>query len=414
MIMVPFSPQSLATIIIPVYNRLRYLGVTLQSVLEQAYPYWELLVVDDGSQEDVSSLVAHFADSRIRYIRQSNQGNAAARNTGIRQARGDYVICLDSDDVWHPEMLESTVAFLASHPEVDVVYTQVQAIDANGQPLPRPIGPEPRDGDLLEPLLMGMPILPSSALVRRRCFEQWGAYTPGLDDWELWLRWAARGCRFACIEQPLLYYRIHDQNFNLDWERRRDAHFRMLDAFFALEDLPDAAWRLQERAYANQHFQFAVLAEQVGRLGDGIVEFKQAVLRHPDYLTDLDFYTRFACGHQGRIDAGTARSLDLERAESTLRQALDGLFESLDLSETLADQRGLAHGWAYLVLARLAYGVAREMRPARRYLWRALLYYPALLWRTDWVVWLVRAVIGYRVLQTVKRALFLEARRAPC
>jgi tetratricopeptide (TPR) repeat protein len=259
---------------------------------------------------------------------------------------------------------------------------------------------------------MGMPLLPSSVLARRSCFERWEAYTPGLDDWELWLRWAARGCRFACIEQPLLYYRIHDQNFNLDWWRRWEAHFRMLDTFFAMENLPDTARRLRERAYANQHFGFAVLAEQVGRPEDGVVEFREAVSLNPDYLTDLDFYTRYACGHQGRIHAGTVRNLDLSVAESTLLRALGGLFGSSEIPETLADRSALAYGWAYLALARLAYGVTHQMRRTRRYLWRAWRYYPALLWRTDWSIWLLRATVGHRMIQLVKRASSLEVRRA--
>ncbi|NMC25396.1 MAG: glycosyltransferase family 2 protein [Serratia sp.] len=392
-------------VVIPVFNRIELLRYTLQSLFNQSYKMWRLLIVDDGSQEDVRSVIIPFNDLRICVIRQMNQGNAIARNTGIYQGLNKYVICLDSDDVWHPEMLYTTVTFLETHPEVDVVYTQVQSIDDKGKPLPRPIGPQPREGDLLEPLLMGMPILPSSVLARRRCFEQWGAYTPGLDDWELWLRWAARGCRFACIEQPLLYYRIHSQNFNLDWERRRETHFRMLDAFFALDNLPEVAYRLRERAYANQHFYFAILAGQVDRLEDALSEFTSAVLRHPLYLDDLDFYTRIACVHQGRIDAGTERGLDLRLAETTVLQALAGLFKASDLPAGLKTRRGRAYAMAYLALARLAYGVVHEMRLARHYLWQAWRCYPALTWRTDWVLWLARAAIGYNTLQRIKHIL---------
>jgi len=397
----------LVTVVVPVFNRVCLLGATIESVLEQCSSDWELIVVDDGSQQDVRSFVARYPDPRIRFIRQENQGNAVARNTGIQEAEGEYIICLDSDDIWQSTMLETCVAFLAAHPAVDVVYTQVQAINGTGQLLPRAVGPMPRGSDLLEPLLMGYPILPSSALVRRSCFERWGAYTPGLDDWELWLRWAVQGCRFACIEQPLLQYRLHDQNFNLDWERRRATHFAMLDRFYARENLPEVAYRLRQRAYANQHFRFAVLAWQVGRPADGLTEFAEAALGDPAYLTDLDFYTQLACAHQGRLDAGTQRGLDLGIAASTLNQSLEALFARPELPPELWNRRATAWGWAYLALARLAYGVADDMASARRYLGRALQVYPPLLWRTDWAVWMGRAVLGRHLVRTVKQMVHL-------
>lgn len=397
------------SIIIPVYNRLAYLDSTITSVLNQTYASLELIVVDDGSQEDVEEHMARYDDPRVSLLHQENQGNAAARNSGIGQARGEYIACLDSDDVWHSALLETCVAFLAAHPDMDVVYTQVQAIDGHGQRLPGPVRPSPHSGDLLESLLMGYPILPSSALVRRSCFERWGVYSPGLDDWELWLRWAARGCRFTCIEQPLVHYRIHKRNLNLDWPRRRAAHFAMLDTFYALGDLPEVAHHLRERAYANQHFHFAVLAWQIGRHEDGIAELKQAVLRRPSYLHDLDFYTRIACAHQGRTNAGTAEGLDWEVAEDTLGRSLGAVFADPALPSAVGARRHSALAWAWLALARLAYGVPHDMGRARRYLLRSLAAWPAVLWRTDWAAWMGRALLGYDTVQAVKRRVPIEA-----
>lgn len=396
------------SIVIPVYNRLQYLSDAIQSILAQSYDAWELIVVDDGSQEDVAGFVARYRDPRISFVRQPNQGNAAARNRGIAQSQGEFVICLDSDDAWHSTLLATCLACLVAHPEVDVVYTQVQRIDGAGQPLPRPVGPRPCPGDLLEPLLMGYPILPSSALVRRSCFARWGAYTPGLDDWELWLRWAARGCRFVCVEEPLLLYRIHDQNFNLAYDRRRAAHFAMLDTFYSQECVPEHALRLKERAYANQHFHFAVLAWELGRSGEGAAEFAAAAQGYPAYLADIDFYTRVACAHQGRIDAGTQRGLSLTSAEATLLQCLDTLFARPDLPHEVQGQRRQAYARAYLALARLAYGVARDMAQARRCLQRSLRAWPAILWYSDWAVWAARSTLGYDHVQKVKQRMRVQ------
>ena len=227
-------------------------------------------------------------------------------------------------------------------------------------------------------------------------------YTPGLDDWELWLRWAASGCRFACIELPLLNYRVHDQNFNLAYDRRRAAHFAMLDKFYGQENVPERAQCLRARAYANQHFHFAVLAWELRRPDNGAAEFSAAVLGHPAYLADIDFYTRIACAHQGRIDAGVRRGLDLTIAEATVIQCLDALFARRDLPQELRGQRGQAYGWAYLALARLAYGVARDMVQARRWLVKSLRAWPLVLLRGDWAAWAARSVVGYDQIQGVK------------
>ncbi len=393
------------SIIIPVYNRLRFLDETLNAVLAQTLTDWELVIVDDGSEENVEEFLRRYLDHRITLLRQANQGNAAARNTGIQRARGEYIICLDSDDVWHPDMLPACVAALEAHPDIDVVYTRFRTINAEGVALPTPVSPEPQSGNLLEPLLMGYPILPSSALARRCCFERWGMYKPGLDDWELWLRWAAIGCRFMCIEKPLLYYRIHDQNFNLDWSRRRQAHFAMLDAFYQQKDLPAVAIQMRNRVYANQHLHFAVLAWQVGRPADGVAEFSLAVHANPDLLEDLDFHTGIACAHQGRIDAGTIRGLDLEAAQRALVQSLDALFAETDLPAAIRRKQAAAFGWAYLALARLTYSGPHDMLRTRCFLLRSFAAWPPLAWQTDWATWLARALIGYETVQCLKQRL---------
>lgn len=393
------------TVVVPVYNRLTYLDATINSVLAQTEPNWELIIVDDGSQEDVAGFMAQYTDARIRFIRQDNQGNAAARNIGIQQSQGEYVICLDSDDVWHPEMLQATASVLNSRSEVDVVYTQVQSIDANGHLLPRRAKPQPMEGDLLEPLLLAMSLLPSSALVRRSCFEKWGLYTPGLDDWELWLRWAVNGCYFVGLDRPLLYYRVHDQNFNLDWQKRREAHFAMLDKFYTMDKLPELAVRLRKQVYARQYLHFALLAQQIGPPDNTWADFKQAIFLYPDYLANLDVYTSFACTHQSRLDMGTSKELNLIDAESSVRQALDILFLAEDLPRSIKSKQKLAYGFAYLALGRLAYGVGRHKGKARRFLWQGFELWPALLWRTDWALWLARALVGFDELQRIKHVL---------
>jgi glycosyltransferase involved in cell wall biosynthesis len=398
-------------IIIPVFNRMEYLHSTLKGVIEQTYEKWELVVVDDGSEEDVAGFLKYYPDPRIQFIQQENSGNASARNAGIKRGNGEYCICLDSDDVWRADMLQTCVSYLEKHRQADVVHTQVQAIDSQGKPIARPIGPQPHNGDLLQSLLMGYPILPSSALFRRSCVDRWGPFVAGLDDWELWLRWAANGCHFGYVDQPLLLYRIHEQNFNLDYDRRRTAHFMMLDKFYSSDHLPAIAHQLRDRAYAKQHDYFSVLAWQLNRPDDGRAQFAHAVQLFPDYLQDIDFYTRIACAHQGRIEAGSAVNLNLDLAETTLLDCLAYLF-SLAPAHAVLDKKQVAFGWAYLALARIAYSVAHDMPRARKWLQKALVAWPGIAWHSDWGAWVVRTAVSYRRVQELKAKLNVGIRHA--
>jgi glycosyltransferase involved in cell wall biosynthesis len=383
-------PSPSVAVVVPVYNRLNHLATTLESVLSQTYRDLILLVVDDGSQEDVPGFVSGYPDSRLRLLRQTNQGNAAARNAGVRQSAGQLVACLDSDDVWHPDFLRTCIEYLVTHPLVDVVFSQVRFINAEDRPLPQPVGPEPHSGDLLEPLLMGYPILPSSTLVRRVCFDRWGAYEPGFDDWELWLRWAAGGCRFHCIDRPLVSYRIHDHNLHLEWESRRSAHVAMLDHFYSRCELPERAKTMRDAAYAEQYVQFAVRAWQAGRISDAVSDFLQAVRVNPRLLEDLDFYFRIACAHQDQMDYGSSRNLSLDKAQTSVRTVLDAAFKQPGGAVTKVGRRGPASARAYLALSRLAFGVPEDMPAARRFLHKAFAEWPPVVWHTDWALWLGR------------------------
>ena len=99
------------SVIIPTYNRADMVGDAIQSVIDQTYHSWELIIVDDGSQDNTSEVVAQFSDPRIRYIYQENKKLPAARNTGIRASSGEYLVFLDSDDLFMPDKLRAQESF---------------------------------------------------------------------------------------------------------------------------------------------------------------------------------------------------------------------------------------------------------------------------------------------------------------
>ncbi len=124
----------MVSIIIPTYNRAYCLGRTIDSVIAQTHTDWEALIIDDGSTDETRRFIAdtYGHDPRVRYIYQTNGGVSNARNTGIRECRGDYVAFLDSDDIWKPWKLAVQLEGLRRHPEAGMIWTDMKAVDPDG------------------------------------------------------------------------------------------------------------------------------------------------------------------------------------------------------------------------------------------------------------------------------------------
>jgi glycosyltransferase involved in cell wall biosynthesis len=127
--------QEVVSVLIPTYNRAYCLGRAINSALGQTYPRVEVLVIDDGSTDNTRKLVqsAYGNDDRVHYLYQPNAGVSAARNRGLRAARGAYVAFLDSDDVWKPWKLQAQVACLKRLPAAGMIWSDMEAVDSQGQ-----------------------------------------------------------------------------------------------------------------------------------------------------------------------------------------------------------------------------------------------------------------------------------------
>jgi glycosyltransferase involved in cell wall biosynthesis len=125
--------DELVSVVLPTYNRAYCICRAIDSVREQTYRNWEVVLVDDGSTDDTAALIAstYGEDSRIRYVYQSNAGVTVARNTGIRETKGDYVAFLDSDDIWKPWKLEAQLACFRFFPQTGMVWTNFAAVDVD-------------------------------------------------------------------------------------------------------------------------------------------------------------------------------------------------------------------------------------------------------------------------------------------
>lgn len=145
--------KGLVSIITPMYNAEKYVSETIESVIKQTYPQWEMIVVDDGSKDLGREIVYHYAskDPRITIVQQKNAGSAAARNNGIRRAGGQYIALLDADDLWHANFLESQLNLMEEKNAL-LVYSSHTRIDENSNEILEPfIAPKILDyNDLLK------------------------------------------------------------------------------------------------------------------------------------------------------------------------------------------------------------------------------------------------------------------------
>jgi glycosyltransferase involved in cell wall biosynthesis len=182
-------------------------GHAIQSVLDQTYQDFEIVVVDDASKDNTEEVVKSFNDKRVRYIKhERNEGVAAARNTGIKATKSKYVAFQDSDDEWLPEKLEKQmVGFRTASSNIGVVYTAFLRIEGDKETyIPSPES-TPKEGDIYDSLVRGNFVATPAAVVKRECFAKAGMFDEGipcLEDWELWLR-ISKYYHFKCIDQPL-------------------------------------------------------------------------------------------------------------------------------------------------------------------------------------------------------------------
>jgi len=130
------NDNGLVSVIMPSYNTAKYIAESIESVLHQTYPYWELIIVDDCSTDDTDGVVANYlSDTRIRYLKnKENSGAAISRNYALREAKGKWIAFLDSDDVWLPEKLEKQIAFMMQQ-NCAFSYTDYEEFDEASKPL---------------------------------------------------------------------------------------------------------------------------------------------------------------------------------------------------------------------------------------------------------------------------------------
>jgi len=306
------------SVIIPTHNRAHLIGRAIQSVLDQTYQDFELIVVDDGSTDNTEKVVNSYDDRRIRYIKHDeNEGGAAARNTGIKAARGEYIAFQDSDDEWLPEKLEKQMkVFETVSPKVGIVYTDMKNKSKGGKVMHSPkIMPE--DGIIYEQALdfrvMGIGI--QTAVIRRECFgkaEMFDEKIPRSIDQEFFIR-LSKYYYFYHIDEPLVNYFVSPVSITSDNKALVVAKKLILEKYF--EDISK-----DEKLLAKHYFVIGKALYLQGEVesgrkyilqGERIEKDRKLLAQHYSNIgLDLCSKGKFTHGRRYLVKAFRARPLN--------------------------------------------------------------------------------------------------------
>lgn len=276
--MVEILANPTVSAVIPTYNRAHLVGRAIQSVLNQTYQDFEIIVVDDGSTDNTEEVVKSFNDPRIRYIRHDqNRGGSAARNTGIKMARGEYIAFQDSDDEWLPEKLEKQMRVFENAPaEVGVVYTGFWRIEGDRRTYIPSDKISQKEGNIQGELLKGNFVTTQATVLKKECFEKAGMFDqrlPRFQDWELFIR-ISKYYEFKCIDEPLVISYFTPISISSNQRAQVEAYGLILEKHY--QDIAKSRKLLARHQYA-----FGNLLCQNGDLNQGRDYLIKAVKSYP-------------------------------------------------------------------------------------------------------------------------------------
>lgn len=262
-----FSP--LVTVLMCAWNAEKFIAESIQSILNQTYHNFEVIIVDDGSTDHTRQVVASFDDARIRYVHKDHSGLADSRNYARSQAKGDYSVIVDADDLIAPDLLEKEIQVFRENPgDCLVVYPYLELMEPDGQKTGTiwRYSDYRRAGILPGLFRAGKNIVPeASMMIPRRLWEQAGPYNTHLrdSDNEFIARLADYTERFVCLNKPLYFYRRHDGNMSAGSLIERASSSlammeKMLELYGPRELFPDLRWAGLDEKNEEALFHLAI------------------------------------------------------------------------------------------------------------------------------------------------------------
>jgi glycosyltransferase involved in cell wall biosynthesis len=244
------------SIIVPTYNREKFIKRALDSVIEQTYQNFEVLVIDDGSTDNTRDVVKSYGE-RVCYFYQENKGIAGARNAGIKESSGDYIAFLDSDDYWMHGKLERQTALFREHSEYGLVASCCASVRLDGSY--REKNRPGKSGWVLKDLFNKNFIRTSSAVIKKECLEKVGFFDEELkecEEYDLWLRIAAQ-YPVGFINESLAVYVDNPEGVSTDSLSGRLFRLKVLEKEYLKKKIPEKMYnrRIAETChYIGRHY----------------------------------------------------------------------------------------------------------------------------------------------------------------
>ena len=255
------------SVIIPTYNSAKYLAEAIDSVLNQTYTNYEIIVIDDGSTDNTVEILEQYQD-QIHYLYQENQGVSAARNQGISWAKGELIAFLDADDIFMAHKLEKQVAVFEQEPELGIVNSGFRLIRENGEFIADIKRWQTIPELTIETWILHQPVLPSAMMFRKQWLEKVEGFDTrwfSSEDVDLVFRLIAQGCLGRWLPEITIYYRRHDRSAT--WKnalKQAKNSEAMAENFFAQPDLPESISSLKKQFCFNNFTWLAWLCYQDG------------------------------------------------------------------------------------------------------------------------------------------------------
>jgi glycosyltransferase involved in cell wall biosynthesis len=243
----------LISVIIPVFNGEKTLQETIESVLNQNWRDFELLIINDGSEDATLEIVARFKDSRIKIFSYPNAGQSTSRNRGIGLATGEYISFIDADDLWTPDKLEAQLRALQENPKAAVAYSWTDWIDESGQLLGQGSHNTEQGKVFAKLLLNDFVANGSNALIRRQALTEVGGFdasvTPA-EDWDMWLRLAVH-YEFVAVPYVQVFYRISPSSASFNVWKMEVSSLQVIEKAFVAA--PQSLQHLKRQSLGNRY-----------------------------------------------------------------------------------------------------------------------------------------------------------------
>lgn len=276
----------LVSVIVPVYNRDVYISATINSILDQSYSNIEIIVINDGSSDNSLSILKQLAKShpdKINIINQSNQGQTKARNNGIKQAKGEFIAFLDSDDLWLKDKLSKQLPLFKEN--IGLVFSGIYNIDEHDQIISTELCNENIRGNIYSKLLIknrmtgGTVVLKHSVLLDIGLFDE---TLSAAENWDLWLR-VTQKYLADHVNEALLKYRVHPGNMSKDSTLMLSVTKNILNKHLSEESDDPEQKSIYQLAYAHLSYRTGVHDFSSGNYKAARLNFQEAQKLAPNY-----------------------------------------------------------------------------------------------------------------------------------